>query len=350
MRAPPRFEDRVDLVDDHRAHGAKHLAAPSRSEEEVERLRRCREDVGRGPDHPLAFGLRGVPASHRCRDPDGGKAHFLGHLPDGPPGLLQIPVDIGAQGLERGDVDDPHLVRKPARVHSLGEEFVQGIQEGGEGLPRAGRGGDEGVLPPPDRVPSTRLCRCGGVEAGLEPAAHCGMEARQRLCREAGGLAHRRHAGGSWLPRIAGHPSRKGGRSPAVVTARGPGRTLQVWAGRSYHRVPGSRRSRALAPPAAQALRIRFTMCSAGWRRPAGFVPGCMWSSAGGLAPHSGSTSRLRMLRRIRRSRSPAVPRTDALPAVHADQGDPGLAGGLSVLGMCLSGVPHSSGRARAES
>ena len=142
----------------------------------------------------------------------------------------------------------------------------------------------------------------------------------------------------------------KGGRSPAVVTARGPGRTPQVWAGRSYHRVPGSRRSRALAPPTARALRTRFTMCSARWRRPAGFVPGCMWSSAGGLAPHSGFTSRLRLLPRIRRSRSPAVPRTDALPAVHADQGDPGPAGGLWALGMSLTGVPHSSGRARAES
>jgi len=47
VRAAARLEHRVDLVDDHRARGRKHLAGALGGEEQVERLGRRDQDMGR---------------------------------------------------------------------------------------------------------------------------------------------------------------------------------------------------------------------------------------------------------------------------------------------------------------
>ncbi len=68
VRAAPRPDDRVDLVDDDRADGAEHLAAALRGQQQIERLRRGHQNVRRRADHRRAFGRRGIARADRRRD------------------------------------------------------------------------------------------------------------------------------------------------------------------------------------------------------------------------------------------------------------------------------------------
>ena len=68
MRAALVARDRVNFVDDHRAHRAQHLAAGLRREQDVERLGRRDEDVRRRAAHPRALALRRVAGAHGRAD------------------------------------------------------------------------------------------------------------------------------------------------------------------------------------------------------------------------------------------------------------------------------------------
>ena len=68
VRAAPRFEHGVDLVDDHDARGLQHLARALRGQQQVQRLRRRDEDVRRRAQHRRALALRRVAAAHRRGD------------------------------------------------------------------------------------------------------------------------------------------------------------------------------------------------------------------------------------------------------------------------------------------
>ena len=152
MDAALRARDRVYLVEDHRLDGLEQLAAPGR-EQQVQRLRRRDQDVGRRPEHPLAVALRRVTRAdaHRERRADPGER---------PP---QVALDVVVERLERRDVEQPKTLAR------RGVQPVDAEEKGREGLPRAGRRLDEDVPARRDRRPGELLRRCRAGEGALEP-------------------------------------------------------------------------------------------------------------------------------------------------------------------------------------
>lgn len=88
---------------------------------------------------------------------------------------VQIPVNVIAQRLERRDIDHVSAVFEPAFKTEL-NEFVDGGEEGCQGLARARGRGDEGMLMRLNGRPSAELDVGRGFECGFEPLARSGME------------------------------------------------------------------------------------------------------------------------------------------------------------------------------
>ena len=65
-------------------------------------------------------------------------------------------MDVGAQRLERRDVDDADFVGQ-RRLEAFADEIVDRRQKRREGLAGAGRRGDERVLTGTDRLPAAAL-------------------------------------------------------------------------------------------------------------------------------------------------------------------------------------------------
>jgi hypothetical protein len=77
MAAALGSDDRVDLVDDHRARGRKHAPARIRAEHHVERFRRRNDDVRRALAHALPVRLWRVAGAHDRADIDVRVAQML---------------------------------------------------------------------------------------------------------------------------------------------------------------------------------------------------------------------------------------------------------------------------------
>ena len=118
VRAATSADHGVDFVDDHRPDRAQQLAAALRREQQVERLRRRHQDVRRRAQHRRALGLRRVAGADGRGDAGAGSAVALGVLPDAAARLREVLVDVGAQRLQRRDVDDPDLIRQRAAAAS----------------------------------------------------------------------------------------------------------------------------------------------------------------------------------------------------------------------------------------
>ena len=160
---------RVDLVHDDRVRALQHLPAALGGEQDVERLGRGDEDVRRLGDHALPLRGRGVAGAH-------GRADVVQREPLAPAGprdlrkrLLQVLLDVVAQGLERRDVDHVGVVLGRLRG---GDEPVDGPEKGRQGLAGTRGGGDERVPSPGDLLPAGRLRRRRLAEAVPEPVAH----------------------------------------------------------------------------------------------------------------------------------------------------------------------------------
>jgi hypothetical protein len=159
MRAALVARERVDLIDDDRLHGGEGGPRPLGGEVEVQRLRRRDEEVRRAADHHLPLPRGGIAGPNRERDRRRFVAELPGHLGDLGEWLLEVRVDVDGKGLQRAQVHDPsgpldHLAGLVGAV-----EGVDGREEPGEGLARAGWRADE-------RVPA----RCYG-----RPAAGLGL-------------------------------------------------------------------------------------------------------------------------------------------------------------------------------
>ena len=90
-------------------------AAALRRQQQVERLRRGDEDVRRRAQDRRALGRGRVAGADGRRDARRVDAARLGELPDAAPRLRQVLVDVGAQRLERRDVDDADFIRERRR-------------------------------------------------------------------------------------------------------------------------------------------------------------------------------------------------------------------------------------------
>ena len=191
MGAALRAGDGVDLVEDHRLDRLQQVAA-ARREQEVERLGRRDQDVGRRPQHPLAVALRRVarPHAHRERRAD----------PRERP--AEVPLDVVVERLERRDVEEPHPLA--GRV----VEPVEAEEERGERLARAGRRLDEDVPPARDRGPGELLRGRRRRRTRARTTPSCAARARR-----AHPPAERSPRG---PPRVYGLPYAPGARSLAL--------------------------------------------------------------------------------------------------------------------------------------
>ena len=145
VRPPLVSGQGVDLVDDDRLHLAQGAAAAPRGRQEVQALG-CRDQEGRRTTHHGGSGTGwGVP----CPDPHGdvrrGQPELGGYSGNLGQRLLQVLMDVDGEGLQRGHVDHRSGL---ADVPPLVEGPIQGVnghQETGQGLARAGRGRDQSV-------------------------------------------------------------------------------------------------------------------------------------------------------------------------------------------------------------
>ena len=165
----------VDLVDDNGSNRAQHLSAAVRGEEEKQRFRRRHEDVRRRPHGCGAFRLRRVAGADPRRDPRGAQARRFCHPTDGGPRLRKVLVDVGAQRLQRRNVNDSNLIRERCRL-ALFEQAVDRGQKGGERLTGAGWCGHERVAAGDDRLPRLQLRWRGLPDLSREPPTNDGME------------------------------------------------------------------------------------------------------------------------------------------------------------------------------
>jgi len=175
--------DGVYLVQDHRPHPPQARAS-ARGEDEVERLRRGDKDVRRPGAEGAALGRRGVARAGSDADLRQGEAGPRGGVADADQRGAQVPLDVGGEGLEGGDVE--HAAPLGGRGERLGEQAVDRPEERGEGLARAGRRDHEGVAAARDGVPRARLRGGRRRERPGEPRARGGGEARQRVVVSAG--------------------------------------------------------------------------------------------------------------------------------------------------------------------
>jgi hypothetical protein len=179
MRATTRTDERVNLVDDDRAHRPQDLAASFRGQQQVERLRRRHQDVRRRAHHRGALGLRRVAAAHGGRDTRRVEPHRPCAVSDAVSRGGEIPVNVGRERLQRRHVDDAHLVGQ-GMLEALGEEGVDGGEKPRERLAGPGRRRDERVAPRADRLPAAQLCRGRRADRLGKPARHGRMKGVER--------------------------------------------------------------------------------------------------------------------------------------------------------------------------
>ncbi len=158
VRAPPRPDDGMDLVDDHRAHRSQHVAAAFRREQQVERLRRGDEDVRWRAQHRGPFRCRCVTGANRRRNPRCGQPGRGAQLSDSSARLREILVDVGAQRLERRDVEHPDFVRQPA-IQGLACQLIERCEKRRQRLARSSGRRNQRVPTVENRCPAVLLRR-----------------------------------------------------------------------------------------------------------------------------------------------------------------------------------------------
>ena len=169
MRAALVARERVDFVDDDRAHRAQHVPARLGAEQDVQRLRRRDENVRRLAAHARAFALRRVARAHGRPDRRIAE-HACGELAaDALERRAQVLLDVVRQRLERRHVENLRLVAQRARGGLLGEQ-IDDAEERGERLARARGRADQRVRACADRVPGFELHARRRRESAAEPA------------------------------------------------------------------------------------------------------------------------------------------------------------------------------------
>ena len=165
----------MNLIDDQGAHGAEHLAARGRREEQIKGLRGCYQDVRRlSQDGPPLRGWRLARAHFRAHV---NQPSFAGQQRGANTGqwFLQVFVNVVAQGLKRRDVEHMGLVPEFSR-QALAKQVIERCQKRGEGLARSRRRGNQGMPARLNRRPTQPLGFGWRAELRLEPPRDGGME------------------------------------------------------------------------------------------------------------------------------------------------------------------------------
>ena len=169
MRAATRANHRVNLIHDHGADAAQHLPAAFGGQQQIERLGRRHQNVRRRFQHRRPLGRGRVAGSHCRGEARHLDASLLTEPADASARLGQVLVDVGAQRLERRDVDHAHFVGQRRRAAFV-DQLVDRRQERGERLAGAGGRGDQCVAARANGVPSSALRRGGLTNRFEEPA------------------------------------------------------------------------------------------------------------------------------------------------------------------------------------
>ena len=209
-------QQRMDFIDDHRAHATQHRPAGLGAQQHVQRFRRGHQDVRRPLAQCGAFGLRGVAGAHRGADVDVGQGLRGQCLADAGQRRFQVQMDVVRQRLQRRDVQHQGGVRQPVRQRFAHQRVDRG-EEGRERLAGAGRRGDQGVAAGCDRRPGLLLGVGGRGEAAREPVGDGRME----------GVEHRGWGGARGHARII--------RPIAMAATHGAGRRAEIEADLRVH-------------------------------------------------------------------------------------------------------------------
>ena len=102
---------------------------------------------------------------------------------------LQVQVDVVGERLQRRDVQHLRGIGEPVG-QAFAHQCVDGGEEGGQRLARAGRRGDQHVLAGRDRWPCLGLRGGGRGKAPREPASHRRVEGRKDRVDRHGAIIH----------------------------------------------------------------------------------------------------------------------------------------------------------------
>src|SRR5579875_3381710 len=160
----------MNLIDDHGRHAAEEFPRSLRGQQNVERLGRGDQDVGRLAQHSPAIAHRRIAGSYRGANRSEARPVPAGALDQLAQRHFEALANVVAQRLERRDIDDPNLVGELA-ARGTPDQIVEAKRKGGERLPGAGRGRDEDVAAGPDQRPAAELWLSRVTIASNEPLA-----------------------------------------------------------------------------------------------------------------------------------------------------------------------------------
>src|SRR5450756_214823 len=129
-------------------------------------------------DSPIRCAGRGVAGPHADHDLRHRETEARRRLPDPDQRRAQVALDVGGEGLQRRHVEHPTALGW-VLGYGLGDQPVEGPQEGGEGLAGTRRSHHERVLARPDRGPCPGLGRRGLGERPGEPRPGGRRETRE---------------------------------------------------------------------------------------------------------------------------------------------------------------------------
>ena len=182
VRTAPRADHGVDFVDDHGADRPQHLPAALGRQQQVERLRRRDQNVGRRAQHCRALRLRRIARPDGCGYTRRVDPHLFREALETLARFGQILVNVRAQRLQGRHVDDAYLVRQ-GRAEPFLKKVVERRQKRRERLPRTGRRRDERVAAFTNRCPTAELRGRCRIERFRKPTRGDGMEVRERHLR-----------------------------------------------------------------------------------------------------------------------------------------------------------------------
>src|SRR5919109_3860390 len=104
--------DGMDLIHNHRLGAGERLTTSFGGEQNIERLRRGDQDMRWPAYHRLPFASGGIAGTHRGANLWQLQSCLCGSLHDLAERLLQVFLDVVAEGLEGRDIDDMDAVGK----------------------------------------------------------------------------------------------------------------------------------------------------------------------------------------------------------------------------------------------
>ena len=216
----------MNLVDDDRVYRAQGLGG-LRGEQQIKRLRRGDENLGRMAGKASPLPLRRVAGSNADGGFCEGNAHAASHVGNAGQGRAQVALHIDGESLERRNVNDAAALL-PTGFVWMEHEPVKAPEKCRERLTGPGGSQDQCVFSACDHWPAHPLRSSRRVKDSAKPGCRDGMKAGERIgyrSRNRGGVGFRlvrvgpvgRHAAMS----IAHGEEEAKARSPEGSTVQG---------------------------------------------------------------------------------------------------------------------------------